>query len=65
MSDFESIKNNPEAKRCWTRVVVLVDHIDKLKDHFPSPRPTHVDDLITLFEHRVAREVQKLKNIKQ
>ena len=63
MSDQSPVTNNPEAKRCWARVIVLAEHIDKLKERFPEPRPSHVGDLIVLFEHRLVREIQKLRDL--
>ena len=58
------IKNNEEARKCWAKIVVLSEHIDKLQERYPSPRTDQVQDLIRMFETRLTREVQKLKNIK-
>lgn len=63
MSDQSPVTNNPESQRCWARVIVLAEHIDKLKERFSEPRPSHVDDLIVLFEHRLVREIQKLRDL--
>ena len=65
MNDQGPFKNNSDAKRCWAKIVVLSEHIDKLQERYPSPRTDQVRDLIRMFEIRLTREVQKLKNIKQ
>ena len=64
MYSHEPIKNNKEARKCWAKIVVLSEHIDKLQERYPSPRTDQVQDLIRMFETRLTREVQKLKNIK-
>lgn len=65
MQDHGPIKSNEEARKCWAKIVVLSEHIDKLQEHYPPPRTDQVQDLIRLFESRLAREVQKLKNMKE
>lgn len=64
MSDQGPIKSNSDARRCWAKIVVLSDHIDRLCEQYPSPRPPRVSDLIRMFESRMAREIQKLKHMK-
>lgn len=53
--------STPDDHKCWVKVVVLFDYIDKLKKQFPEPRAPAIDNLITRFEQRLAIEVQELK----
>lgn len=57
-------RNNRKSKEILVRLVVLYEHLDKLRS-IPKPRPEQVTMAIDALYTRIEREKQKLRRIKQ
>jgi hypothetical protein len=58
------VRNNRKSKEILVRLVVLYEHLDKLRS-IPKPRPEQVTMAIDALHTRIEREKQKLRRIKQ
>ena len=54
---------NEQSKRILTRIVVLHEHIDELRERFPEPMPPRMQKIIEMFEQKIMHEVKKLKEL--
>lgn len=55
--------NNEESKKILARIMILYKHMDKIKERFPKPRRTDIQDIISMFEQKILNETDKLRRL--
>ena len=43
--------------------MILYKHMDRIKERFPNPRRTDIQDIITMFEQKILNETDKLRRL--